>query len=84
MKKKRKAATAKKNILFGGRRMRPCEYCGAPLTRDKATVDHVKPIGLGGYDRIKNCVIACSPCNQRKACMTREQFLNLVRSERAP
>ena len=31
-----------------------------------ATVDHVKPLSSGGYDRMKNVVVACLGCNQSK------------------
>lgn len=82
-KRKRYNSAAKKNILFAGRRVRPCEYCGTPLTRDVATLDHVKPLALGGYDRLKNCVIACRSCNQKKGSMTRDQFMRLLDRERA-
>lgn len=81
--KKRKNSAGKKNVLFKGRRMVPCEYCGAPLTRDKATLDHVKPLSAGGYDRLRNCVLACLACNQRKGAMSREQFLKVLDAERA-
>jgi len=79
--KKRKRSAAKKNILFAGRRTRPCEYCSKPLTRDIATLDHVRPVSKGGYDRLRNCVLACRECNQRKGNMSREQFLTLLEHE---
>lgn len=41
----------------------PCEYCGTPNAR---SVDHVRPISLGGTHRLSNLVPACMPCNLAK------------------
>jgi len=57
-----------------------CVYCGrTDLVKDQpeedpiqlsnlATIDHVFPVSKGGkrYD-LKNCVVACPKCNQKKA-----------------
>lgn len=52
-----------------------CHYCGKPhlLIEDYdvnkvATLDHVMPLAKGGarYD-VDNLVVACSPCNAKKA-----------------
>ena len=57
-----------------------CHYCGRknlveemPMDAPKAqlvglaTIDHVKPRSKGGNDEYSNLVVACFPCNQRKA-----------------
>lgn len=31
------------------------------------TVDHFIPLALGGHDNLSNVVLACLPCNRRKA-----------------
>lgn len=45
-----------------------CFYCGLPLTKKTATVDHVIPLSkLRGKHSNNNTVIACEDCNVSKA-----------------
>lgn len=44
-----------------------CRYCGGAAPDVALTVDHVKPISLGGGDDPSNLVTACSQCNSGKA-----------------
>lgn len=53
---------------------RRCFYCREwiaflKLSTDPhcATVDHFIPLALGGRDNLSNVVLACVPCNRRKA-----------------
>ena len=55
-----------------------CQFCGQKFTRDKLTMDHLVPQSLGGLDEITNFVTCCIPCNQRKANLPLEEFLNDV------
>lgn len=41
-----------------------CLACG---TSDNITVDHVKPLSIGGTNTIDNLQPLCGPCNYRKA-----------------
>lgn len=82
MSKRSKSCKGKKNLLFRGRRMQPCTYCGRPLYRETATVDHVRPLSAGGMHKLNNCVLACQSCNNRKGSMSREQFLHLIYCDR--
>jgi 5-methylcytosine-specific restriction endonuclease McrA len=50
-----------------------CQYCHRGLARAEATFDHVIPRAQGGVTSWENIVIACVPCNQRKAGRTPEQ-----------
>lgn len=43
-----------------------CAYCGRPLTRREATVDHWVPRFHGGGDERANLRCACEPCNAAK------------------
>jgi hypothetical protein len=43
-----------------------CRYCGKPLTRFTATLDHVTAVSAGGDNSIHNLVTACLDCNSRK------------------
>jgi 5-methylcytosine-specific restriction endonuclease McrA len=45
-------------------RDRKCRYCGD--TAGPFHVDHVVPIAMGGSNRNRNLVLACSSCNGRK------------------
>lgn len=44
-----------------------CYYCNVAVTRETGTVDHVMPKSAGGKRKPSNLVIACVPCNDRKA-----------------
>lgn len=60
-----------------------CAYCGGRVHADDITLDHVTPRrGLTAYDRRDNLVLACSPCNAKKADQPILAFL-LARRERA-
>lgn len=43
-----------------------CYYCGIPLNRHNATVDHVVPLSRGGSNGKRNKVFACRTCNEEK------------------
>lgn len=51
-----------------------CYLCGAPLTRDRAHLEHRKPISRGGGNRRENLALACQACNLQKGRMTEEEF----------
>jgi 5-methylcytosine-specific restriction endonuclease McrA len=50
-----------------------CQYCGARPGTEELTIDHVMPRSQGGQTNWENCVLACVPCNARKANRTPEQ-----------
>jgi 5-methylcytosine-specific restriction endonuclease McrA len=50
-----------------------CQYCGARPGTEELTIDHVIPRAQGGLTNWENCVLACVPCNARKANRTPEQ-----------
>ncbi len=50
-----------------------CQYCGIRPGSDALTIDHVCPRAQGGVSSWDNCVLACVPCNSRKANRTPEQ-----------
>ena len=51
-----------------------CYYCEAPLTRAAATMDHVVPLGQGGFSSRGNVVVACKPCNTAKRDLTAAEW----------
>ena len=50
-----------------------CQYCGVKTRMDSFTYEHVIPSSQGGVTTWMNIVVACSPCNHRKANRTPEQ-----------
>ena len=50
-----------------------CQYCGRKAPLSKLTYDHVVPRSQGGRTCWENIVMACYPCNGRKAHRTPAQ-----------
>lgn len=44
-----------------------CRYCGRTAPEVPLTVDHVKPVALGGGDTADNLVASCRDCNSGKS-----------------
>ncbi len=44
-----------------------CQYCGARPGSELLSIDHVIPRSKGGKSTWENCVLACLPCNKKKA-----------------
>lgn len=62
-----------------------CQYCGAPLSRRSATVDHLVPRSKGGKTTWTNCVASCLQCNKRKGDTPVEEFdMRLVKRPTLP
>lgn len=75
-----------------GKRMsgRPCHYCGRIMIESKermsmeersisATVDHVIPRDMGGNNNPYNLVISCARCNNLRATVPYEVFMEFAR-----
>lgn len=43
-----------------------CQYCGIPVPKKQATIDHVIPVAKGGKNKWNNTVCACKSCNNKK------------------
>ncbi|MFQ5585101.1 MAG: HNH endonuclease, partial [Calditrichia bacterium] len=78
---KKRIILNRRNLLI--RDQHTCQYCGRrthPLT-----IDHVVPKNYGGGNSWENLVVACLPCNNRKANRTPEQAgLKLIRKPKKP
>lgn len=73
----------RKNLFLRDRNR--CQYCGTELPTRELTIDHVLPRVQGGTSTWKNCVLACVPCNRRKAHRTPLQAkMHLFRSPYRP
>ncbi len=62
-----------------------CQYCTTRFPYDKLTMDHILPKSKGGRTNWCNCVVACGPCNRRKADRTpKESGMKLLRHPSVP
>jgi hypothetical protein len=62
-----------------------CAYCGETIAFDDSTKDHVVPVSHNGPTSWTNCVLACVPCNAKKADRTPEEAgMPLLRKPTAP
>jgi len=52
-----------------------CRYCNRKLGYKHYTLDHLKPISLGGRHVESNLVLCCELCNRAKAGQSTETFL---------
>jgi 5-methylcytosine-specific restriction endonuclease McrA len=52
-----------------------CFYCHKPMTMKQITIDHYMPLAKGGQDVIENYRLAHYACNQLKADLTPEEFI---------
>ncbi len=78
---KRKILLNRRNLLI--RDNYSCQYCGR--RNNQMTIDHVIPKQMGGKDTWENLVIACMPCNNRKANRTPEQAdMHLLKEPQKP
>ena len=57
---------------------RHCFYCGEPLSRRRATKDHVVPRSRGGSDSHQNIVNACRVCNSEKGRLLLNEYRQVV------
>ena len=55
-----------------------CGYCGAKVTPDNYTLDHIIPISKGGLTNKNNLIICCTHCNRLKADLNVNTFINLL------
>lgn len=58
----------------GGR----CELCGRKILLDDMTIDHIKPLSMGGEDDVSNLAATCFPCNAFKGNVIPEDFMERI------
>ncbi|ENI0651901.1 HNH endonuclease [Salmonella enterica] len=68
-----KYSLQKKNCVLNKTNGR-CAYCGAVLSNDSFTIDHVIPKHHGGNNAIENLLASCRMCNTTKGTKTIEQW----------
>lgn len=87
-----KGLTKKKIIAAKGNK---CIWCGCACTEEfqiiggqpqplpqTATVEHIVPIAKGGQHNLKNVAIACFECNQKKADIDLDNWIELKNTQK--
>ena len=74
---KDKARAIRKSTWWSNkiRNEKKCNYCGAALEPEHATLDHIVPLSRGGESVKGNIVVSCKPCNTTKADFTPVELL---------
>lgn len=55
-----------------------CELCGREILLEDMTIDHIKPLSMGGEDSINNISCACEPCNIFKGNILPDTFFERI------
>ena len=64
MRRRRRPRFSKTNLYI--RDLYTCQYCTQEFSRNNLTLDHVRPLSLGGRTEWSNIVAACQRCNTLK------------------
>jgi hypothetical protein len=64
--KKRTFSKEQRRIMWHNSDERTCHGCGAVLTWDNFTLDHVDPYSRGGQTQLRNAALMCRECNAAK------------------
>lgn len=55
-----------------------CELCGREILLDDMTIDHIRPLSMGGEDSVSNLACTCFQCNQFKGNILPENFMERI------
>jgi predicted nucleotidyltransferase len=78
-KKQRRINNNLKRRLFGHISFSLCCYCQVLFDMKELTIEHIKPLCLGGTNDESNITLACAPCNQSKG---KEVWLEIKKQNR--
>jgi 5-methylcytosine-specific restriction endonuclease McrA len=59
-----------------------CFYCGAPLSLESATIEHLIPLSAGGGNNDANLVLADKDCNLQAGSLPISEKIKLRESKR--
>lgn len=54
-----------------------CEFCSLPLDVEEISIDHDKPLSLGGRTALDNFIVCCKSCNTSKGALGAAQYRSL-------
>lgn len=55
-----------------------CELCGRKILLEDMTLDHIKPLSMGGEDELNNLACTCYPCNLFKGNILPDDFMERI------
>lgn len=55
-----------------------CVLCGRKITYDIMTLDHIRPLAMGGADNVTNLQCTCESCNLFKGSVFPDDFMERV------
>ena len=55
-----------------------CELCGRKILFDDMTIDHIKPLSMGGADVVENLACTCYTCNTFKGNVNPDNFMERI------
>ena len=59
-----------------------CQYCANETGDHRLEKEHMVPKSRGGSDSLKNLILACHTCNQKKADRTPEEWLDALKAKK--
>jgi len=74
----RKSFSLKQREMIYEKANGKCELCGKSILFDNMTLDHIKPLAMGGTNDISNVQCSCSVCNSLKGSILPEDFLDRI------
>lgn len=77
-KKHRKSYSQDTRQLIYERANGRCELCGRRILLEDMTLDHVKPLSMGGADNVENLSCTCEPCNLFKGNILPDTFFERI------
>lgn len=77
-KKNRKSYSQDTRQLIYERAGGCCELCGRKILFEDMTIDHVKPLSMGGADNVANLSCTCEPCNFFKGNILPDTFFERI------
>lgn len=77
-KKNRKKYSKNTRLLIYTKANGCCELCGRNILVSDMTIDHIKPISMGGIDELSNLQCACKICNELKGNILPETFIERI------
>jgi len=54
-----------------------CMYCDVKMGKAPLTIDHFRPLELGGFNDTSNYLTACRKCNKEKGAMDPEEWCRI-------
>ena len=52
--------------------------CGRKILLEDMTLDHIKPLSMGGEDELNNLACTCYPCNLFKGNILPDDFMERI------